>query len=250
MFKTQIVPPGKSSEVLIVEEGKRCNVFEVYSGSTERTSEITIEKGAFCTLITFNMAEQSVVRQRGVVKAKGTLQWINVTCGKDVDHISESRVCGEGGNSIIDWVCLGSGAAEQRIVAQNIFDAPCGRGDVTMYGAALDCARIQCDGKIEISRNGHGTETSLREGILILDPKASVRVIPCLDVRTNNVKASHAATVSRLTDDDLFYFGSRGIARESARQMLIEGFLGEIINRIPDTNIRKTIQKEMFFSLG
>lgn len=250
MFKTCIVPSGKTSEVLIIEAGKCCGVFEVWSGEIQRTFDITIESGASCVIVTWNQADHAVIRQRGRIKGGGQLHWINVTCGLNVDHILESKVCGEKGRSTIDWVCLGSLAAEQRIVAQNIFDAPCGRGDVTMYGAALDCAHIQCDGKIKISCNGNGTETSLREGVLILDPKASVRIIPCLDVRTNNVKASHSATVSRLTDDDLFYFGSRGIERRAARQMLIEGFLGEIIKQIPDVNLRKRIEKGLFPKTG
>ncbi|MBI3336985.1 SufD family Fe-S cluster assembly protein [Candidatus Peregrinibacteria bacterium] len=245
-----MVPLGAAPKELTVKRGRSDCFFEKWNGQGDRIIDIAVQPGASCVFVTFNQSGTSKIVQRGRVEKGGHLHWINVTCGKNVDHVLESRVCGEGGVSTIDWIFLGMETDTQHIRARNIFDACSGRGDITIHGAALDAAHIRCEGKIEISPFGDGTQTTLREGVLILDPEASVRVIPCLDVRTNNVKASHAATVSRLTDDDVFYFGSRGIARDAARQMLVEGFLGEIIQRVPDGNIRKKIQKELFPKTG
>lgn len=245
MFRTCMVPQGSSSKTIVIKKREHVFLFERWYGHVERTVDITVESGASCVFVTLNSAESAEIVQRGTVKEGARLHWINITCGGYVQHTLESCVSGKGGTSTIDWVCLGMETAEYHLSARSIFDAPSGRGDITIHGAALDAARVQCDGKIDITARAEGTETRLCEGVLILDPKASVRVIPCLDVRTNNVKASHAATVSRLTDDDLFYFGSRGIEREVARQMLIEGFLGEIINRIPDKEIRAKILKNL-----
>lgn len=250
MFRKCKVPYGLSSNDVVVERGRHLCLFEIWEGRIERTVNITVEPGGSCVFVALNNADSAQVVERGTVKEEARLHWINVTSGLKVQHTLESHVCGAHGTSVIDWVCLGAGTASQYIAARNIFDAPFGRGETTIFGAALDEAHIQCDGRVDISCSGDGTETRLCERVLILDPKASVRVLPCMDVRTNNVKASHTATVSRLTDDDLFYFGSRGIARDRARQMLVEGFLGEIINRIPDVNLRKRIVKGLFPKTG
>ena len=75
----------------------------------------------------------------------------------------------------------------------------------------------------------------------MLDRTAKVDAIPGLEIKTNDVKASHSATVSRVTEEDLFYFGSRGIAEREARRMFVEGFLGELVAKIGDSASRKAI---------
>ena len=64
---------------------------------------------------------------------------------------------------------------------------------------------------IEIGPEGTGTDACLTQEVLMLDPTAKVDAIPALEIRTNDVKASHSASVSRVTEEDLFYFGSRGL---------------------------------------
>ena len=101
---------------------------------------------------------------------------------------------------------------------------------------------------IEITEKGRGTNTYLTEDVLMLDSTAHVDAVPALEIRTNDVKASHSATVSRVTAENLFYLQSRGIPETKARQMFVEGFLGALTERIADSGIREKVAEAILRS--
>jgi Fe-S cluster assembly scaffold protein SufB len=101
-----------------------------------------------------------------------------------------------------------------------------------------DQASVVSRGVIEIASKGRGTETFLSDHVLLLDPKAQARAVPKLKIETNDVKASHSASVSRIHPEDLFYMMSRGISKEEAREMYVEGFLAELLEGISGSGLR------------
>jgi Fe-S cluster assembly scaffold protein SufB len=98
---------------------------------------------------------------------------------------------------------------------------------------------------IEISPGGGGTDTYLTEDVLMLDRTAKVDAIPGLEIKTNDVKASHSATVTRVTPEDLFYFSARGIPEHEARAMYIQGFLSDLAQKIGDERSRLLVLREV-----
>jgi len=52
---------------------------------------------------------------------------------------------------------------------------------------------------------------------------------PKLEIMANEVKASHAATVGRVDEEEMFYLLARGICRENAEKMIVEGFLNRFV---------------------
>jgi Fe-S cluster assembly protein SufB/Fe-S cluster assembly protein SufD len=96
---------------------------------------------------------------------------------------------------------------------------------------------------IEIGEKGGGTDTYLTQNILILDRTAKVEAIPALEIKTNDVKASHSATVTKVSEEDLFYMTSRGIAREEARALYVSGFLKDLLGRIAHPQARRIIEE-------
>jgi Fe-S cluster assembly scaffold protein SufB len=114
-----------------------------------------------------------------------------------------------------------------------------------MKGVAEHTAHVFCDGMIEIGLQGGGTDTYLTENVLMLDGTAKVDAIPGLEIKTNDVKASHSATVSKVTPEDLFYFATRGIDETEARQMYIQGFLGDLTAKITDTAVQDILLEQI-----
>lgn len=107
-----------------------------------------------------------------------------------------------------------------------------------MKGVAQEQGRAEIRGMIEICEEGRKTDTHLTQDVLMLDPSAVVDATPALEIRTSDVKASHSATISRVTPEDLFYLRSRGISEEGARRMFIDGFLLQMMERVQDTSLR------------
>lgn len=168
-----------------------------------------------------------------------SLAQTDVTC----ELVSELR--GEHATSSINWISYAKGTAKHTLTATNRFLARGGRGEIVMKGVAEETGTVKCSGMIEIGENGTGTETHLTQHVLMLDRTAKVDAIPGLEIRTNDVKASHSATVSRVKPEDLFYFQSRGIDERTARRMYVEGFLQGLLESIADRKIRQTCKDAM-----
>jgi Fe-S cluster assembly scaffold protein SufB len=205
--------------------------------------EIFVGEGAVITYLSVQESTSDIViKQRSKVEANAKVHWQNITLGSgSADHQLRSSLTGANAESSIDWVFYAKGKEVQKISAENLFEAREGAGEITLNGVAQDNAQVTCNGLINISRNGSGTNTYLSEDVLMLDSTAKVDAIPGLEINTNDVKASHSATVSKVTDEDLFYFGSRGIARLLARELFVLGFLSHLVNRIPHDDLRDQV---------
>lgn len=208
------------------------------------TIDVSVGAGARCTIITVNTARDGVIdiNQGGVVADGGVLRWQNITLGNAATvHNLRSRVEGAHGESAIDWMFYAKGTEKQQITVRNIFDARDGAGEILMRGVAEEKGHVVAKGMIDIGLAGGGTNTYLTQEVLMLDPSAKIDAVPGLEIKTNDVKASHSATVTRLTPEDLFYFASRGVPKAEARAMYIQGFLGVITERIFDEKAREEI---------
>lgn len=232
------VTVGRDARVTIVEE--------ITGDATSMEHSVEIRGGErsvihFISLQRFNGGSASIT-QHGVTEGEGSITWHNASLGSAaLTHDLESRVTGEGGTSSIDWLLYGKSTEHHKLSVHNMFDAPEGRGEVTMKAVAEQQAHAVCRGMIHIGLPGRGTNTYLTQEVLMLDPTAKVDAVPGLEIKTNDVKASHSATVSRVTPADLFYFASRGITEREARRMFVMGFLGSLTDRIPDAALRGVI---------
>jgi Fe-S cluster assembly scaffold protein SufB len=205
--------------------------------------DVSVGDEGNCTVICIGLSSSDVTAtQRSTVGRGAVMQWQNVTLGSgNITHDLISRVIGEDGESAIDWMFYAKGSEKQNLTVRNIFDAPNGRGEILMRGISEEKGHASCKGLIDIGLKGGGTNTYLTQEVLMLDSSSKVDAVPALEIKTNDVKASHSATVARVTEEDLFYFGARGIEPKEARRMFVLGFLGDITGRIDDEAIRKNI---------
>lgn len=185
------------------------------------------------------------ITQMGSIDHDGHLHWINVSLGQEGSQTLISTVTGARGRSDIDWAFFATGEAKQTFSARNVFSAEESSGEILLRGVAQEKARVTIDGMIEIAEGGVRTNTYLTEDVLMLDPTARIDAAPALEIKTNDVKASHSASIRRVTPEDLFYFQSRGIDPDSAKRMLTEGFLGSVLERIPGGDVRASIIQEI-----
>lgn len=103
--------------------------------------------------------------------------------------------------------------------------APHTRANTTLRGVGRDQAKIKFVGRIIIDEECGDSNSFLTERILLLSDKAVAEAVPDLEIKTDDVKCSHAASISRIPEEHLFYLMSRGISRSQAEQLVVEGFL-------------------------
>lgn len=215
------------------------------TGEMSCAIDVRVEDSARCTILTINAADAASkisITQHGDIGENASLHWQNITLGgQDVTHDLVSRVSGADSESAVDWMFYAKRNEKYLLKARNVFDGRNGKGEILMRGVAEENGHAKAEGMIEIGLKGGGTNTYLTQNVLMLDKTAKVDAVPGLEIKTNDVKASHSATVSRLTEEDLFYFASRSIPPIDARAMYVQGFLADITRRIVDEKMRENI---------
>lgn len=226
---------GAGTHVKIIEEFPAAGDFEV---------EIEAGPGAQVEWISLNTVPLGEVRivHKARLSEGAHIHWRIITlAGANTDHAVESRAEGENVETSLDWAFYAHDKERHVLRAHNLFLGREGGGQITMNGVAENSAHVACNGMIEIGEKGGGTNTYLTQEVLMLDPTARVDAVPGLEIRTNDVKASHSATVRRVSPEDLFYFASRGIDEGEARRMFVTGFLGKMLESIGAEALKERI---------
>jgi Fe-S cluster assembly protein SufD len=114
--------------------------------------------------------------------------------------------------------------------------------DLLIKGAAKDRGRAVIQGLINIAPGSQQTDSYLKNDNLLLSNEARIDSIPGLKIDANDVRASHGATVGRADEDHVFYLQSRGIPRNTAIQMITEGFFANVFDRMSQEKVREKLE--------
>jgi len=106
-----------------------------------------------------------------------------------------------------------------------VHQAPRTRSETLLRGVVEDSAKISLTGTIIVEEAAQDTNAFLTENILLLSDQAQAEAIPNLEIHANQVKCSHAATITNINQEHLFYFAARGISAATATRLIIDGFL-------------------------
>ena len=83
----------------------------------------------------------------------------------------------------------------------------------------------------------------------MLSEKASVNTNPQLEIFADNVECAHGSTIGQLDSSALFYLTSRGLGRETATNLLLSGFINDVIEGVSDEGLKKESEDELVFIL-
>lgn len=101
-----------------------------------------------------------------------------------------------------------------------------------------DNSRGVFQGKIHVHKDAQKTDGYQLSNNLLLSNLAEMDVKPELEIYADDVKCSHGATTGQLDETPLFYLMSRGISKEDSRRLLLEAFMGEILEKISSDDVR------------
>jgi len=112
-------------------------------------------------------------------------------------------------------------------------------------GVLMDKSSSNYVGKIIIEKDAQQTSSYLEDNILVVGEGTNNISQPILEIEADDVRASHGATTGRINKDQLFYLQSRGLSEEEAQEVIIEGFLNSLLNRIQDETIRNKVKERL-----
>jgi Fe-S cluster assembly protein SufD len=112
-------------------------------------------------------------------------------------------------------------------------------------GALDDESRGVFQGRIIVQRDAQQTDGHQMCKTLLLSDKAEIDTKPELEIYADDVKCSHGATAGQIDETALFYLRSRGIPEVTARELLIEAFLGEALDEISNEQVRELLRTKV-----
>ena len=96
---------------------------------------------------------------------------------------------------------------------------------------------------IRVEKEAQKTDAYQKNDTLVLDHTARVDSIPGLEIEANDVRCTHGATAGQVDDEMVFYLQARGISRETAVRLIIEGFFANVYDRITLEPVQETLRE-------
>jgi Fe-S cluster assembly protein SufD len=234
-FTRTLIVAGSTSQVSYVDEIVSED-FEVQTLASSAVEVIT-DDGAQVQYVAVQRLGHGAFyqsQQRTLAARDSTLDTLNVSLGASISRVDlNARLLGPGANS--DMLGLYFGDQDQHFDHNTSQDhiAPNAHSDLLYKGALDDHSRSVFRGIIRVHKGAQGTDAYQTNRNLLLSEDARSDSLPNLEIEADDVKCSHGATVGQLDDDHLFYLMSRGLPREKAERLVVLGFLGEVLARLP-----------------
>ncbi len=235
-----IISLGEGAEATLVEEHLKGE-----PGYANGVAELVVAESAHLTYVVVqdrNDASLHFAAHRAEVAKDATLEWAACSTGSKTGKTRmETRLTGEGSTGRLSAVYVVDGKRHLDLDTTQEHDAPNAVSDLAFKGVLLDDARSVWRGVIRVAQGAHGTDAYQENRNLLLSPKARADSIPGLEIDTNDVRCTHGATAGPVDPMLRFYLMTRGIPAVEAERMIVEGFLEDALERIPDERIRTAL---------
>ena len=172
--------------------------------------------------------------QRTIAGRDADVDTLVVNLGGNVARVDLAASL-EGPGSRSDLLGLYFGRGDQHFDHSTRQDhkVPHASSDLLYKGALTDKAHAVFRGLIKVWPKAQRTDAYQTNRNLILSDRAEAVSLPNLEIEADDVRCSHAATVGQLDEEELFYIMSRGISRHDAERLVVFGFFGEVLDRLP-----------------
>jgi Fe-S cluster assembly protein SufB len=219
--------------------------------------EIIVKKNARCRYTTIQNWSTNVfnlVTKRAMVYGDATMEWVDGNLGSQITMKYPSVYLMEPGakGDVLSVAFAGKGQ-HQDAGGKMIHVAPNTTSTITSKSISKNGGRTSYRGHIKMYPGANNCKSFVKCDALLLDDESRSDTYPYNDVDAENVTLGHEATVSKVSDEQLFYLMSRGITRSEAETMIVNGFIEPFTKELPleyAVELNRLIQLEMEGSVG
>ncbi len=250
--------------LIIVEEGADVHYIEGCSapkygsqGLHAGLVEIFVKPGAkarYSSVENWSRDTYNLNTKRAIVERDATMEWIGGNMGSGTTMLYPcSMLVGEGARCDHMAIAFANEGQWQDTGAKVIHQAPHTSSKVVSKSVSKGGGVSVYRGLLKIAANAHDCTANVECDALLLDEQSRTDTIPDIQIRNNDVTIAHEATVGKLSDEDIFYLTSRGIPKEAAKAMIVNGFIEPIVRLLPleyAVEMNRLIELEMEGSVG
>jgi len=180
----------------------------------------------------------------GTADRNASINWVSGCFGGKLNRIRiDTNFNGQGSQCSNIGIFLGKRKEHIDFTTNVYHNAENTINDILVDGILKDESSSVYRGLIRIPKEGQKTNSYLANHILKLGDKTLANSIPSLKIDANDVKASHGATVGQIDEEHLFYLMARGLSRQEAEKLIVEGFFEPVINKVPSEELKEKIRE-------
>ncbi|MBN1486904.1 MAG: Fe-S cluster assembly protein SufB [Anaerolineae bacterium] len=250
--------------IIIADEGSNVHYIEgctapQYSAIALHTGviEIFVKKGAharYTTIQNWSTNVYNLVTQRSIVEEDGSMEWVDGNLGSHTTMKYPSMILkGPRAHGEVLSIAFAGDGQHFDAGAKAIHMAPDTSSIITSKSISKGNGRSGFRGLVKINKGATGSQSKVVCDAILLDPTSRSDTYPYIDVHEDDVQVEHEATVSKISEDQLFYLMSRGLNEEQASAMIVNGFLEPFVKELPmeyAVELNRLVQLQMEGSVG
>jgi Fe-S cluster assembly protein SufB len=250
--------------LIIADEGSYVHYVEgctapIYQSDSLHSAvvEIIVKKDArvrYTTIQNWSTNVYNLVTKRAVAHEGATMEWIDGNIGSKVTmKYPAVFLMGERAKGETLSVAMAGEGQHQDAGAKMVHAAPYTSSSIVSKSIARGGGRTSYRGLVQVLEGAHHSASTVRCDALLVDTISRSDTYPYVDVREDDVSMGHEATVSKVSEDQLFYLMSRGMPEDEAMAMIVRGFIEPIARELPmeyALELNKLIELQMEGAVG
>ncbi len=230
--------------LIIVDENAYVHYIEgctapVYKSDSLHSAvvEIIVKPSGRCRYTTIQNWSNNVynlVTKRARAEAGATMEWVDGNIGSKVTmKYPAVWMTGEHAKGEVLSVAFAGEGQHQDTGAKMLHLAPNTSSNIVSKSVARGGGRTSYRGLVQVNKGAHGSRSSVKCDALLVDTISRSDTYPYVDIREDDVTMGHEATVSKVSENQLFYLMSRGLTEDEAMAMVVRGFVEPIAKELP-----------------
>ncbi|HBH45982.1 MAG: Fe-S cluster assembly protein SufB [Candidatus Jacksonbacteria bacterium RIFOXYC2_FULL_44_29] len=230
--------------LIIADEGSQVHYIEgcsapVYSSSSLHAAVVEVialpgAKIRYTTIQNWSKNVYNLVTKRAVAEAGAEIDWVDFNLGSQATMKYPTVILkGPGAKTNILSVAFAGRAQYQDTGSKAIHLAPGTTSHIVSKSISQGGGRASFRGTVKVARGAKGARSKVECRALMLDAKSRSDTYPALETEEDDVILEHEASVSKISEEQLFYLRSRGLSEAEASLLIVNGFIEPLVKELP-----------------
>lgn len=222
-----------------------CDVFVRIRRAPQMQIRTEVSAGVKAAVLFYNSSEETLrSTENHTVLRDGDLTVAYGECnGADTFRTVKVELKESGASALLSSASLVNEKKEYRMEVANL--APHTSGDIRNFAVVLSEGRLMIDAIGRIVKGAYRSESHQTSRALSFAEGQRSEILPELLIDENDVQASHAMSIGRVDEDQLYYMMSRGLSIEQCTSLISTGYLMPITEVLKNEELRSTLAGEM-----
>lgn len=240
---------GSKSEVITTYHSENAeNSFTniVFEGHIEENANLTVQKLQFEEKNVFHISNEFFVQDSSSQFKINTITTGSLLTRNGLNVMVEGENC----HTEMNGVYLGTENQhlDNHTLIEHLY-SNCTSSE-TYKGVMDDKSTGVFNGKVIVRPNAQKIEAYQSNGNILLSKSSTVNSKPELEIYADDVRCSHGSTTGQLDDDAIYYLRTRGISEQKAKKLMVAAFIGEVLEKIDNSDVRKKVDQHFLEHFG